>query len=197
MGIRLLRLNVEGLVVIFGVDDSREIEALGIRSGEPGVAIGAPLHWCSDAVPVGQVDVVPHPDLVAVVDDRSARQGQQEGVHQLDSAPVIPEQRGESAPNAEIDAGLGILGVYPIHIVAVLVGHHLECELIMVAEKERPLAGVGNAGRLPKDVHNWESILSAQPHEEAGHEREIEGHVALVPISEVGGGFVGPLVGFG
>ena len=34
-------------------------------------------------------------------------------------------------------------------------------------------------------------------HEQARHEREVEGHVALVAVAEVGDGVLGPLVGLG
>ncbi len=36
-----------------------------------------------------------------------------------------------------------------------------------------------------------------QRHEQPRHEREVEGHVALVALAEVGRGVLGPLVGLG
>jgi len=72
--VRLLDLDVDGLEVILGVGDDREIERLAVRLREARVSIGGPLHGCSDAVAIAQVDVVAHADLVAVVEDRRAGQ---------------------------------------------------------------------------------------------------------------------------
>ena len=67
------------------------MQALGIRPGEPGVPIGAPLHRGPHAVPIAQVEVVSHADLVAVVDDRGPREGKQQAVHEPDLVPVVPQ----------------------------------------------------------------------------------------------------------
>ena len=38
--------------------------------------------------------------------------------------------------------GIGAVG--EIHVVALVVGHHFERELVVIAQEETPLAGVGN-----------------------------------------------------
>src|ERR1043165_5520994 len=70
--ILLLILNIDRFVMIFGIDDDRQMKLLRVCLGKAGVAIGAPLHWCAAPVAVAQVNVVTHSDLIAVVDDWSA-----------------------------------------------------------------------------------------------------------------------------
>ena len=86
------------------------------------------------------MDVVAHADLVAVVDDRRARHGEQQAVHQLDAAAVALQQRREAAADAEIDARAPVGGVGLPEIVALGVGHHFERQLVVVAQEDRPLA---------------------------------------------------------
>ena len=64
-----LRLHVDDLVAVDRVHDDREIQALRVAAGKPGVAVGRPLHRGAHAVAVTEVDVVAHADLVAVVED--------------------------------------------------------------------------------------------------------------------------------
>ena len=68
-----LRLDVDALVVEALLGDQRQVEAVRVARREAGVAVGRPLHRRAHAVAVAEVDVVAHPDLVAVVDDRRAR----------------------------------------------------------------------------------------------------------------------------
>ena len=104
----LLGFDVDRFVVILRVDDDRQIELLRIGPREAGVAVGAPLHRRADAVAVAEIDVVPHADLVAVVEHRRARQREQQAVHQLDAAAVVAQQRRQPAANAQVDARLRI-----------------------------------------------------------------------------------------
>ena len=79
VGIVELGLHVHGFVGEVRIDDRGQEEALGVGPGEAGVAVGAPLHGRAHPVPVTQIDVVPHADLVAVVDDRRPRGATGEG----------------------------------------------------------------------------------------------------------------------
>src|SRR5438477_161990 len=83
----------------------------GVRPAEPGVPVAAPLHRCADPVSVAEVDVVPHPDLVPVVDDRGAGHGEQQRVHQLNAAAVVLQERGEPAADTQVDPGRAVLRV--------------------------------------------------------------------------------------
>ena len=134
-----LRLDVDALVVVLGVGDDRQVEPLPVGAREARVAVGAPLHRRAHTVAIAEEDVVAHSDLVAVVEDRCPRQREEQAVHQLDSASVVAKQRGEAPADAEVDPRRAVLGVGAIHVVALLVGDHLERQLVVIAEEERPL----------------------------------------------------------
>ena len=44
VGVLLLRLDVDRLIVILGVDDGGQVQTLGVGAGEPGVTVTVPLH---------------------------------------------------------------------------------------------------------------------------------------------------------
>ncbi len=67
----------------------------------------------------------------------------------------------------------------------------------MVAQEHAPLAVVRDRRGLLQDVDDGEPVLQTQRHEQPRHEREVEAHVALVAIPEVGGCVLGPLIGLG
>ena len=155
-------LHVECLVVVLGIDDEGQVELLGICPGEPGVAIGAPLHRSTHRIPIPEIDVLPHPDLVAVVDDGSPGHRQEQPIQELDLAAIVVEKRRKPAPDSEVDSGFRVGGVHAVHVVPLLVRHHFQCQLIVVAEKECPLAVLRNPWRLPQDVHQGEAIRHPQ-----------------------------------
>ncbi len=196
-GAPLLDLHVDVLVVVGRVDHRRQVQALWVRVGEAGVAVGRPLHRRPHAVPVAQVDVVAHADLVAVVDDRRPRQGEDDRVEQLDGAAVVVEQWRQATADADVQPHLGVAGVGAVHRVALLVGDHLERQLVVVPQEHRPLAALRRLGGLLHDVDDRGPLLGLQRHVEARHHREVEVHVALVAVAEVGGSVLGPLVRLG
>ena len=69
----------------------------------------------------------------------------------------------------------------------------------MIAQEEGPLAGFRNSGCLLKNIHNGDTVLEPDRHENPGHQRKMKRHVALVPLAgaKVGYRFLGPLVSFG
>ena len=67
----------------------------------------------------------------------------------------------------------------------------------MVAEEDRPLAIRRQVGGLAHDIGDRRAVLAAQRHPDARHQREVEGHVALVVVAEVGPHVLGPLVRLG
>ena len=74
----------------------------------------------------------------------------------------------------------GSLGVDAVHVVALLVGDHLERQLVVVAQERRPLAVLGDRRRLVQDVDQREPVLHPVRHEHPRHQREVERHVASV-----------------
>ena len=96
-GAAQLRLHVHGLVAVHRVHDGRQVEPLRVRAREAGVAVRAPLHGRAHAVPVSEVEVVAHADLVAVVQERRPGQGEQQRVRQLQLGTGVVEQRRKAA----------------------------------------------------------------------------------------------------
>ena len=92
-----LGLDVDRLEAVDRVHERRQVELREVGLGEAAVAVGRPLHRRAHRVAVAEIDVVAHQDLVAVVDDRAARQRQQQRVEQLGHAAVVVDQRGEPA----------------------------------------------------------------------------------------------------
>ncbi len=54
--------------------DQGQIERCRVGGREAGSWSVVPLHGCAHSVPILEQILVPHPDLVAVVEDRAARQ---------------------------------------------------------------------------------------------------------------------------
>ena len=91
----------------------------------------------------------------------------------------------------------GIAGVGEVHVGPLVLGHHLQRELVVVAQEQRPLAAGRDGRRAAEDVDDGLGALQAQPHEDPGHERKVERHVAFVALPEVGAHVRRPLVGLG
>jgi len=193
----LLGLDVDRSEAVDRVHDRGEVEARGVRARKAAVPVRGPLHRRADAVPIAKEDVVAHADLVAVIDDRRARHGQQQAVHQLDLGAVVFQQRCQPATDSQVDAGSPVHSIEVPEIVALLVRNHFERQLVMVAEKDRPLAVLGNLGRLAHDVGDRMPVFLRDRHVHARHQREMERHVAFVSLAEVLLRVLGPLVRFG
>ena len=192
-----MRLHVDRFVAVDRIHDHGAVELAGRGPREARVAVAGPLHGRAHAVAVAQIDVVAHPDLVPVVNDGRAGKGQQDAVHQLQPPAVVVEQGRQPAAGADVDAHLRIVAIRQVHVVALFLGHHLERQLVVVAQEETPLAIVGNVGGLPHDLDHRVAVLETQGHEEPGHERKVEGHVAFVARAEIGQHVARPLVGLG
>ncbi len=198
-GVRIarLRFHIDGLEAVQRVHDRRKNQARRIGARESAIAIHRPLHRRTHAVAIAQVDVVAHADLVAVIQHRRSRHRQQQRVHQFDTATVAFEQGRETAADAQVDPRAAIRGIGLPEVIALVVGHHLEGQLVVVAQEDRPLAVVRDRRRLPHDVRDREAVLAGDRHVHARHQREMEGHVAFVAVAEVILGVLGPLIGLG
>ncbi len=174
-----------------------QVQALRVGARKAGVAVGAPLHGRAHAVAVAHEHVVAHADLVAVVDDGRARHRQQHAVHELHAVHVVFHQRRQAPANAQVDARAHVGRIHGVHVVALLAGHHLERELVVVAQEDGPLAALGNVGRLRHDLDDGVPVFLRDGHVHARHEREVVGHVALVAIAEILAHVLRPHVGFG
>ena len=142
------------------------------------------------------MDVIPHANLVSVINDGGPGQRHQQAIHEFDAPTVAVEQRSEAAPDADVQAHGTITRVFVIHVVALQVGDHLERQLIVIAEEQTPLAGVGNFLCLLKNFRDRLAVFQLQAHEHSRHEWKVKRHVKLVAIAEVRTEVSGPLVGF-
>jgi len=141
-----LRLDVDGLEPVDRVHQRRQVELLEVGAREAAVAVAGPLHRRAHAVAVAEKDVVPHADLVSVVENRRAGQREEDRVHELDLVAPIVEERREPAADPEVQLHPRVLRVLGVHVVAFLVGDHLERELVVVAQEEPHCAPSGSAG---------------------------------------------------
>ncbi len=178
--VALLRLHVDSGVVVFRIGDHRQIEALRVGQREPGVTVTAPLHRRAHTVAVAEIDVVAHANLVAVIDYRRPRQREEQPIHQLNAPAIVVQERSQPPAYAQVHSGLPVLSVDAVHVVAVLVGDHFEGQLVVIAQEDRPLAALRDRRRLLEDIDDREAVLHVNCHEEPRHQREMEGHVALV-----------------
>src|SRR6185312_12075244 len=64
--------------------------------GEAGMPLVRPLHRRADRHALLEPEVLAHADLVAVAEDRCAREREQEALRELDD-PAVAEHRGEPA----------------------------------------------------------------------------------------------------
>ncbi len=195
-----LGLDVHRLVPVHGVHERGEVELGEVGVAEAAIAVGAPLHRGADPVPIAEVDVVAHADLVAVVEDRAARQGEEHPVEELHLPPPIVHQRGETPPDAQVELHPGIPRVLLPHVVALFIGDHLEGQFVVVAQEDPPLRAHGGKSRgALQDLGDGVALLPSQPHEDPGHEREVKAHVAFGALlgPEIVDHVLGPLVGLG
>ena len=181
--------------MIFRFNDYRQKQPLGAGLGEAGVAVLIPLHRGTYSVAVAQIIIVTHADLVAVVDDGSARHGEEQHIHQLDLSAVVFHQWCQPAADAEVDTSARVSGIDPVHIVTLLIGHHLQGQFIMVAQEDGPLAPLRDGRRLIEDIDDRKTVFHLNGHEHARHERKVESHVAFVSGTKIGGCILRPLVG--
>ena len=195
--VALLGLDVDRGIAVHRIHVHRQVETGRIGAGEAGVAVHGPLHGRAHGVAVAQEDVVAHADLVAVVEDRRAGHGQEQAVEQLQPSPRVVHQRRQSPADAHVDAHARVAGILAVHVVALLVGDHLQGEFVVVAQEDAPLAAVRDGRGALEDLGDRLAVLLPQRHVDARHERKMEGHVALVAVTEVGGRVLGPLVGLG
>ena len=64
----------------------------------------------------------------------------------------------------------------------------------MVAQEDGPLGVFGYRWRLLEDVDDREAVLALEGQIQSRHQREVERHVAFVPVSEVLDSVLWPLV---
>jgi hypothetical protein len=193
--VAVLRLDIDRGEPVDRVHDRWQHEIFRIGARESAIAVGRPLHRRAHTVAVAQMDVVAHADLVAVIDHRRAGHRQQQPAHQFDASSVMFQQRCQTTPNAQIEPRAPVARIGVPEIVTLLVGDHLQRQLVVVAQEHDPLAIVRNFRCLAHDIGDWEAIFLGDRHIHPRHQREMERHVAFVAIAEILLRVLRPLVG--
>ena len=183
--------------MVRGVDHHGQKQPLGVGARKARVAVLAPLHRRPHPVAIAQVDVVSHADFIAIVDDRRAGQGQQQAVQQFHLAAIVPQQRRQTPPDAQIDPRPGIFRIRPVHVVPFFVGDHLQRQLVVVSQKDAPLTVLRNRRRLFEDVDDRKTIFPLDRHEQPRHQGKVEIHVAFIAVPEVRRSVFRPLIRLG
>ena len=75
----------------------------------------------------------------------------------------------------------------------------VERQFVMVAQKQRPLAGFRDGRSLFQNFHDGQTILHAQRHEQSRHQRKMKRHVAFIAaaLAKIGHRVLRPQVGLG
>ena len=154
------------------------------------------MHGRAATIAVAQIKIVSHANLIAVIDDWCAWHGKEQRVEQLDFSAVVRKERPKPTADAEIDPCVRVCGVHAIHVVALLVGHHFQRKLVVVAQKHCPLTVLRDCRRLLHDVDDRKTVLHLERHEHSRHQREMKTHVGLVTLAEIRCRVLRPLIGF-
>ena len=110
---------------------------------------------------------------------------------------MVVHQRRQTAAYADVDAHARVDCVHLIHVVPLAAGHHLQRQFVVVAQKDRPLAGIRDIRGLSHDFDHRVAVFLGHRHEQPRHQRKVVGHVAFVAIAEILAHVLRPLVGFG
>ena len=196
-GVAFLGFNIDGLIAVNGVHDHRQIEAGDIGGGETGVSIHIPLHGSADSVTVAEEDIVPHAQFVAVIDHRRSGHGKKQRVQQFHAAAAVVEQGRQAPANTGVESHPAVLGIFPVHVIPLRIGHHFQGQFVVIAQKKSPLAVLGYGWSTFQNVGNRMAVFQADRHEHPRHQWKMIGHVAFVAIAEIMADIFGPLIGFG
>ena len=160
--------------------DDRQGERAGVGNrGEAHVGRLVPLHGRAHRVAVIQPDVLAHADLIAVVQARRARQRQQQRHGELGLGPRGVQQGRQAPADADVGAHAVLGGVPLVHHGALVVGDHLQGQLVVVAQEGAPLAVGRDVRGGGQDVSHRPRGALAQGVVDPRHDREVEAHGAL------------------
>ena len=158
-----------------------------------------PLHRRARAIALGQAEVIAHAEFVAIANDGSAGQGEQEAVGEFQPFAVALEHRREPAADAAVvELHVRLRPERSEHLLALAFAEAAEVELVMITQENAPLGG--RRSRLG-DFHGVDQrlgIAARQRIEEVLIDLEIEHHVhAVAVVPEIFHVVLGQDVGFG
>jgi hypothetical protein len=164
-----LGVHINSLVPVKGIRDQRRIQLLGIRSRKAAVPVPVPLHGCSYAVAISQVNVVSHSDFVAVIDDRCSRDRHNKPNEKFDSSSTL-SIRGASLRRMPILMRAALSRAYSSYIIALDIRHHLTS--IVRFSRKYTTASVWYLRRSLRDLDDRFAVLELERHKHSGHQRK-------------------------
>ena len=110
---------------------------------------------------------------------------------------VIFHQGRQAPADAEIDARPDVGGVRGVHVIALFAGHHLQRQLIVIAQEYRPLTAIRYVRSLLHDLGDRIAVFLRDRHVDARHQGKVVGHVALIAVAEIFAYVFRPLIRLG
>src|SRR5207344_976994 len=153
-------------------------QSIGYRWAEAGIRRVIPLHRCSDRLTTIQAEVLAHPDLRAVTQQRSARQRELECVRELDPAAIALQHGCQPATYAApVQPHLGSWRERMEHVTALLVGQPTEIELIVIAQERHPLSTLWQPHSRRQGLDERLRITASQRKPHPRIQEEVEHHL--------------------
>src|SRR5450755_1421567 len=87
--IALLRFHIHSFIAPDGIHDNWAVESSRIGARKPRIPICAPLHRRAHAVPIAQVNVVPHPNFITVIENWCSRKREEKAIQKLYSTTIV------------------------------------------------------------------------------------------------------------
>ena len=156
------------------------------------------LHRRAGAIALGQIEIVAHPDFVAVADHGCPRQRAHQAVGEFEPPPVAAQHRRQPATDAPVVELHVLVGAEVFeHHVALRLGQAAKIELVVIAQEQAPLRGRGpRLGGLER-LGERTRIGRCQRVEQMLVDLKIEHHVhAVAVVAEIFHVGVGQDVGF-
>ena len=153
----------------------------GVASEKPPVAAGLPLHRRAHRHPALGGEVLPHPDLLAVVERGRAGEGEEQAVRHPD-APRVPVEHGRHPPlePAAVDLHRRLRTERREDLLPLRVGQLVEGELVVVAQERRPLRVGVDRAPAAEGLRQRPGVLPGHREVRRLHGDEVELHLQLV-----------------
>ena len=163
--------HIHHLAVVSSAGDGGQHQQWVGCLGEATVAFGCPGHGGAIGITVPQAGVVPHAQLIAVVDAGHPRQAVKQRVQSFVRARIAVQQRGEPAVDAPIEPmSLGI-GKTFADAIDDLLRHQVaiaQPEFVVIAQGQRPAAAGAQLAKLSQEVMQRADLPARHRSEQVG-----------------------------
>ena len=141
------------------------------------------MHRGADGEPIACVEILAHPDLLPVEEDRSTRQGEQQAVDHPDASRITAEHRGQPTYQAAAEDLHALLRPKcREYLRPLLVGEFVEGQLVVVADERRPLDLPRWRRPLGQRFDQRPCVVPGQGQIEVLHTDEVELEGELVAV---------------